>query len=112
MLKRVSKEVKVFNLEGSEIHAIMPSKETMDEYSNRLFGDTKPDYGRAMEFMYRKCIKKLANVQDENGVVIAEITEPDKILEFIKGLGNIDAGRKIDSWLLGLGELEEKEAKN
>lgn len=115
-LKKASNKIQVLELDGSQVHLRVPRKSDWDEYADGLFEKTgevtTANSSRAIKRLYRSCIVKLANVEDENGVVIPEITDPDKIVEFIAGLEGIESGRKIDAFLLGLGELDKEEEKN
>lgn len=121
-LKKVSSKVQVFEIDGSKIHAIRPRKEHWDEYADELFvrnektGEYEIKSSKGIHQLYRVCLKKLENVdiEEDDGTVTHkdEITNLEEILDFMRGLGDQEAGREIDSWLLGLGDLTEKERKN
>ena len=121
-LKKVNSRVQVLDLEGSKIHALRPRKEHWDEYADELFvrdpktGEFEVKSSKGIRQLYRICVKKLENVdiEEDDGTLthFDEITDPEKIISFILGLGDADAGRKIDNWLLGLGELTANERKN
>jgi hypothetical protein len=116
MLKKASKTVEVFELDGSKIYAVRPDKAAYDEYTDKLFDRTEGGEliiktGRAIEELYRACVKKLENVEID-GELKAEVTDGEAIVSFLRHLGDPSAGRKIDNWLLGLSELTKAEAKN
>src|SRR3990172_12073333 len=114
-LKKSSGLVEVLTLGDSEVHAVRPDKSTWDEYSDAIFereGDeVKVKSGKAIEFVYTKCVKKLVNVEDENGNIV-DVVDTNQIVDFLKHLVNTSEGRKLDSWLLCLAELNKPEQKN
>ena len=121
-LKKVSSRIQVLELEGSKIHAIRPRKEHWDEYADELFvrdpetGEFEVKSSKGIRQLYKICIRKLENVdvEEDDGTLTHydELTDSEQIINFILGLGDADAGRTIDNWLLGLGELTAKERKN
>lgn len=120
-LKSISPKVEVLEIEGSEIHAVRPTKSVWDEYIGAMFerdkkGEIVVKSHKALVHLYRACIKKITNidVELETGVIEHKdaITDPDEIAKFMAGLNNLDAGRRIDDWLLSLGEMSKEEAKN
>jgi hypothetical protein len=121
MLKKASGKIEVLTIDGSEIHAVRPNKAVWDDYTDELFergedGELRAKSGRAISTLYSNCVKKLANVivgVDEAGKdVLGTLTNTDDIVAFLKALESADAGRKIDAWLLGLGDLIGPELKN
>lgn len=122
MLKKVARKVEVLDVDGSKFHAERPNKATWDEYGDALFdrdpetGELKIKSGRGLKALYTGCIKKIEDVEieDVDGTIkkVDAITDPEEIASFILGLTDLEAGRKIDSWLLGLGELTKSEQKN
>jgi len=119
-LKSLSPKIEVLEIDGSEIHAFRPTKSVWDEYVGAMFerdkeGEMVVKSYRALTFLYRSCIKKITNVivdRGEGQVALPEITDPEEIVKFMAGLNDIEAGRKIDEWLLSLGELDKSETKN
>lgn len=116
MLKRASNKVNILEIDGSEIHAVMPDKSVWDEYTDNLFdrdkdGNLKTRSGRAIKDIYSLCVKKLTNVEVE-GKLVAEITDSKQIVEFLSHIDDVKLGQKIDGWLLGLGDLTKEESKN
>jgi hypothetical protein len=116
MLKKAIGKVEVLEVDGSQIYAIRPDKSTWDNYTDELFdrdkdGNLKTKSGRAIKEIYRTCVKRITNVQVE-GLETAEITDPNKIVEFLSHIDDVKAGQKIDGWLLGLGDLTKEESKN
>lgn len=120
MLKKVSNQVEVLTIDGTEIHAVRPSKSKWDEYVDDLFvrdkdGELQTKSARGIKTLYRACVKKIVNVEVErNGTVASGVTlvDPDEIVDFLTGITDLKAGREIDAWLLGLGELTKEETKN
>lgn len=115
-LRRITGKIDVLTINGSEIHALKPDKAIWDEYTDELFvrdeeGELVIKSSRGLKSLYRACVKKITNVEVD-GKEVAELTNPDEIVEFLTHLADLDAGRTIDSWLLGLGKLEAKEVKN
>lgn len=116
MLKRASNKVQTLDIDGTKIHATMPDKATWDEYTDNLFdrdkdGNLKTRSGRAIKEIYALCVKKIENVEID-GVLVPELTDSRKIVEFLSHIDDVKAGQKIDGWLLGLGELTKDESKN
>lgn len=119
-LKSLSPKVEVLEIEGSEIHAVRPTKSMWDEYIGAMFerdkkGEIVVKSHKALVFLYKACIRKITNVdvELETGIQHKDaITDPEEIVKFMAGLNNLDAGRRIDEWLLSLGELSREEAKN
>jgi hypothetical protein len=121
-LKQVGRKVEVLEIDGTKFHALRPNKATWDEYGDALFerdsetGELKIKSGRGLKALYVNCIKKVENVdiEGEDGVMkhVDAITDPEEIVSFIQGLTDIEAGRKLDSWLLSLGDLTKGEQKN
>lgn len=120
MLKKASNKVEILELDGSKVHAVRPNKSDWDEYTSILFervdGKSKTNSGKAMQEIYRRCIKKLEDVElgvDENGkLATGTLTNSDDIVDFLAQLQNVVEGQKLDGWLLGLAQLDEKESKN
>ena len=121
-LKKVSRKVEVLEIDGTKFHAERPNKATWDEYGDALFerdsetGELKIKSGRGLKALYVSCIKKIENVDIEqpDGTMkhVDALTDADEIVSFIQGLTDLDAGRQIDAWLIGLGELTKAEQKN
>ena len=117
-LKRASNKVEILEVGETKLHAVRPDKSAWDEYADALFDraakDNKFKSGIAIQVLYRNCIKKIEGAAvEENGVEkVVDITSPDEIVDFLIHLGDAEAGRNIDAWLLGLGELTKVEAKN
>jgi hypothetical protein len=119
-IRKANRRVEVLEIDGSEVHAIKPDKSAWDEYTDAFVergddGEAVFKNSRGLRALYRACIKLLKNVEtiDEAGVAsVKDISDPDEIVDFISHLSDISVGQKIDNWLLGLGELSAKEAKN
>lgn len=117
MLKRASNKIQELKVdEETSLFAVMPDKSVWDSYTDGLFdrdkeGNLKTNSGRAIRDIYKLCVKKVTNVEVD-GIVVPEITDPNKIVEFLSHIGDVKAGQKIDGWLLGLGELTKAESKN
>jgi hypothetical protein len=116
MLKKASNKVEVLDLDGTKIHAIRADKGIYDDYADVLFdrndkGELVVKSGRAIQEVYAKCVKKIENCMIDN-VVVAEINDTQKIVEFLTHLDDPITGKKIDNWLLGLSTLEPIEIKN
>jgi len=118
-LKRVSNKVEVFTIDGTEIHAVKPNKAVWDEYVDELFvregKELVTKSAKGLKALYRLCVKKIVNIDYEVDGKINEgatVTDSDTIVDILANLNDADAGRKIDSWLLGLGELTAPEVKN
>jgi hypothetical protein len=119
-LKRLSGKVEILDLEGSQIYAIKPDKSTWDEYMDSTYstgpdGQVKVNTTNGIRRLYTLCVKKVTNVEvEEEGVMrlVPEITETGKIVDFLSHISDPVAGKKIDGWLLGLGDLSKAEAKN
>lgn len=119
-IRTASRKVEIFEIDGSEIHAIKPDKSAWDEYTDAFVsrgddGEAVFKNSRGLRALYKACIKKLVNVEviDEQGnASVKDITDPEEIVDFISHISDISIGQKIDNWLLGLGELTAKETKN
>jgi hypothetical protein len=113
-LKKASNRVEVFDLEGTKIHAVKPDKSAWDEYTDSLFdrtgGELKVKTGEGMKTLYRACIKKIEDAEIDGALVV--LADSDKIVDFLSHLEDIESARKLDSWLMGLGELTPAESKN
>lgn len=118
MLKKVDRKLEVLEIDGTKIHALKPNKASWDRYADAIFSKEKGTINKSSagwEVLYRECIRKIENVEvEKDGVMVpvAEITAPDEIVSFVLGLTDLEAGRKIDMWLLGLGDLVKEEVKN
>jgi hypothetical protein len=120
-IRRVSRKVEFLEIDGSEVHAVKPDKSAWDEYSDALFardatsGEIALKNSRGLRALYRTCIRLLKNVevQEADGsFVLKSISDPDEIEDFIMHITDRDTSIKIDSWLLGLGEMTKDESKN
>ena len=113
-LKKASKTVVAYDLKGTIIHAVRPDKSVWDEYTDNLFErsgqDIKIQTGAGMKVLYKACIKKIENAEID-GVSIT-LDNSDQIVDFLSHLEDLEAARKLDAWLQGLGELTPFEVKN
>ena len=113
-LKKASNRVEIYDVKGTKIHATKPDKSAWDEYTDSLFdrtgGEMKVRSGEGMKTLYRSCIKKIEGAEVD-GVEVT-LTDPDKIVDFLSHLEDLESARQIDAWLLGLGELTPAEVKN
>lgn len=119
-LKRASGKVEVLEVEGSFIYAIKPDKAAWDEYTDSLFqrgtdGEVTVKNSEGIKSLYRICVLKIENVEVEKDgqiVSIPVLTNKSEIVDFLSHISDVAAGRKIDGWLMGLGDLSKEEAKN
>lgn len=117
MIKRASGKIQVLNIDGSEVHAVMPDASTWGVYTDALFdrdkeGNLKTNSGKAIEKLYADCVKKLVNVLDKDGNVVTETVDTKQIVDILRHIDDIKVAQKIDSWLLNLGDLTKEESKN
>lgn len=119
-LKKVSSKVEILSIDGSEIHAVKPTKGAWDEYVDAVFirdedGNVQTKNSQGIRALYRLCIKKLVNVdyeKDGQMVTGATLTNPDEIVDFLTGITDVTVGRQVDTWLLDLADLTKEESKN
>jgi len=119
-LKRATGKVEVLEVEGSYIYAIKPDKAAWDEYTDSLFqrdekGEITVRNSEGIKSLYRLCVLKIENVEvekDGKTVSVPVLTDKKEIVDFLSHITDVGAGRKIDGWLMGLGDLTKDETKN